>query len=316
MEQNHDPYLYLFKQGTWALLGLLLVPIVMRIDYRNYRQPAFIWTVRRDRRRRPGGGAVRPARERRQPLARHRSARHPALGAGEDCRHLLHRGAARTADGSHRRDSVTRCCRSASSSAALVALILAEPDLGTAVSVVMIAAVMVFAAGLSYTLHRRVVPGRSAGVLPAGDDLAVPPAPDAVLPQSLGRSARRRLPDDPVDDRGRHRRGVRPRPDGRRAEAVLPARAAQRFHLLGDCRGARADRRDGRARLLLRDHLARPADGDAGAGPVRRLPGDRADDDGRLPGVLQHQRGSRPGADRRAFRCRSSAPAARRCSSI
>src|SRR5678816_3458337 len=39
-----DRYLYLFKQGTWALLGVALVPLMMRIDYRNYRQPIVIWT--------------------------------------------------------------------------------------------------------------------------------------------------------------------------------------------------------------------------------------------------------------------------------
>src|SRR5688572_9263862 len=44
MENNGDPYLYLFKQVTWALLGLLLVPLMMRIDYRTYRQPVVIWT--------------------------------------------------------------------------------------------------------------------------------------------------------------------------------------------------------------------------------------------------------------------------------
>jgi Bacterial cell division membrane protein len=43
MENNHEPYLFLFKQGTWALLGLFLVPVVMRIDYRLYRQPVVIW---------------------------------------------------------------------------------------------------------------------------------------------------------------------------------------------------------------------------------------------------------------------------------
>ncbi len=30
MENHHDPHLYLFKQGAWALVGLLLVPLVMR----------------------------------------------------------------------------------------------------------------------------------------------------------------------------------------------------------------------------------------------------------------------------------------------
>src|SRR5215208_6405880 len=42
-EKNLNPYLYLIKQGTWALLGFFLVQVVMRIDYRNYRQPTFIW---------------------------------------------------------------------------------------------------------------------------------------------------------------------------------------------------------------------------------------------------------------------------------
>src|SRR6185295_18749766 len=45
MENHHDPYLYLFKQGAWALAGLVLVPLVMRIDYRHYRRPAVIWTA-------------------------------------------------------------------------------------------------------------------------------------------------------------------------------------------------------------------------------------------------------------------------------
>jgi cell division protein FtsW len=30
LENNGDPYLFLFKQGTWALLGLMLVPLMMR----------------------------------------------------------------------------------------------------------------------------------------------------------------------------------------------------------------------------------------------------------------------------------------------
>ena len=41
----NDPYLFLFKQATWALLGLFFVQLVMRIDYRNYSQPAVIWTA-------------------------------------------------------------------------------------------------------------------------------------------------------------------------------------------------------------------------------------------------------------------------------
>src|SRR2546430_7393478 len=36
---------FLIKQGMWALLGIALLYVVMRIDYRFYREPAFIWTV-------------------------------------------------------------------------------------------------------------------------------------------------------------------------------------------------------------------------------------------------------------------------------
>ena len=45
MERYHNPYLWLFKQATWALLGIALVPVMMRIDYRTYRQPAVIWAA-------------------------------------------------------------------------------------------------------------------------------------------------------------------------------------------------------------------------------------------------------------------------------
>ena len=104
MEQHHAPYHYLFKQAAWALLGLVFVPIVMRIDYRNYRQPAVIWTMLGVVAVGAGGGAVRAAGERRVALAAARPARRAAIRARQDRHHLLHGGAARTADGSDRRD--------------------------------------------------------------------------------------------------------------------------------------------------------------------------------------------------------------------
>ncbi len=46
MEQYHQrPAFFLFKQATFALLGLALMPLLMRVDYRHYRQPAVIWTA-------------------------------------------------------------------------------------------------------------------------------------------------------------------------------------------------------------------------------------------------------------------------------
>ena len=45
MEQHKDPYWYLVKQSAWVLVGLCLLPIVMRLDYRHYREPAVIAAV-------------------------------------------------------------------------------------------------------------------------------------------------------------------------------------------------------------------------------------------------------------------------------
>src|SRR5215218_9489854 len=45
MDKYQTPYLFLVKQLAWAVMGLAALPIVMRIDYRNYRQPAVIWAT-------------------------------------------------------------------------------------------------------------------------------------------------------------------------------------------------------------------------------------------------------------------------------
>ena len=39
------PYTFLMKQLMWAALGFALLTVVMRIDYRHYREPAFIWAA-------------------------------------------------------------------------------------------------------------------------------------------------------------------------------------------------------------------------------------------------------------------------------
>ena len=46
LEQYHQrPTYFLWKQATFALLGLALMPLLMKVDYRNYRQPLVIWTA-------------------------------------------------------------------------------------------------------------------------------------------------------------------------------------------------------------------------------------------------------------------------------
>src|ERR1700704_2187421 len=38
-------YLFLTKQAMGAVLGFAALAIVMRVDYRTYREPVFIWTT-------------------------------------------------------------------------------------------------------------------------------------------------------------------------------------------------------------------------------------------------------------------------------
>ena len=44
MERYQQPYLFLTKQVLMATLGVALLGVVMRLDYRIYREPLFIWS--------------------------------------------------------------------------------------------------------------------------------------------------------------------------------------------------------------------------------------------------------------------------------
>src|SRR5712672_2885970 len=44
LEKFGKPYTFLIRQGMWAALGIGMMALVMRIDYRTYREPVFIWT--------------------------------------------------------------------------------------------------------------------------------------------------------------------------------------------------------------------------------------------------------------------------------
>jgi cell division protein FtsW len=162
MATNHDPYLYLFKQATWALLGLVLVPVIMRVDYRNYRQPVVIWTglglvslgligVLFGH---PVNGATRwlnvgPLGVQPSELAKVIVIFFMAA--------LLERRMDRIDEPTYALLPIGIVL------AGIVGLILAVPDLGTSVSVLMIAGVMIFAAGINY----RYVAGVFLASLPA-----------------------------------------------------------------------------------------------------------------------------------------------------
>lgn len=44
-ERFQQPYWFLIKQATWVVVGLLVLAVAMRIDYRHYREPVVVWTV-------------------------------------------------------------------------------------------------------------------------------------------------------------------------------------------------------------------------------------------------------------------------------
>jgi len=141
---------FLIKQGMWAVLGLAIFAVVMRIDYHTYRQPVFIWSalglvvvcliavlfsppVNSARRWFSIGGlGVQPSE-----LAK--------LAAIFFIAALLERRMHRINELGYALLPIALVV------GALVGLILLEPDFGTSMSLAVVAAVMVFAAGLNYT---------------------------------------------------------------------------------------------------------------------------------------------------------------------
>jgi cell division protein FtsW len=149
MERYHQPNLFLFKQATWVLLGLAVMPIVMRIDYRNYRQPLVIWTAlgiavlalvgvlfgpRINGARRwfgVAGVGVQPSE-----LAKVAVIFFVAA--------ILERRMERIDDLKYSLLPIAVVV------GGVVGLVLLQPDLGTALSILIIASAMVFAAGINY----------------------------------------------------------------------------------------------------------------------------------------------------------------------
>jgi len=150
MERLDDPYWFLMKQSAWVLIGLCVLPIVMRLDYRHYREPALIWTILAvvvaalilalfgrpvkgaTRWIQLGSFGIQPSEFAKIAIIIFTAA-------------LLERRMDRIDDVSHSLLPVGVVL------GIVLVLILLQPDLGTAVALTMIAAVMVFAAGLSYS---------------------------------------------------------------------------------------------------------------------------------------------------------------------
>ena len=149
LERFDQPYFFLIKQGLWAFLGLAVLAITMRIDYRTYRNDAFVWgaiafvvlllvgvmfsaPVNGTRRWfNLGGLGIQPSE-----LAKIASIFFTAL--------ILERRMHRIDDLQYSLLPILIVV------GGMFGLILLEPDYGTAISLLLIIGMMVFAAGLTY----------------------------------------------------------------------------------------------------------------------------------------------------------------------
>ena len=139
MNRFNQPYFFLIKQAMWAALGLAAMSIAMRFDYRNYRQPTFIWMALGRRRLCAGRRPLQRAHQRQPPVVRRRRVRRAAVGAREAERHLLHCGALLERRMDRIDDIPYALVPIGVVVGGLVGLILLEPDLGTAMTLLVIA---------------------------------------------------------------------------------------------------------------------------------------------------------------------------------
>ncbi len=156
-----QPYWFLAKQATWTVLGVCLLVVAMRIDYRHYREPIVIWTA-------VGAVAVAlvavlfsaPINGARRWLGFGGTGVQPSEAAKLAAVFFTAAILERRMD---RIDEVRYALLPiANVAGAFTILIVAEPDYGTAVSLLVVVGAMVFAAGLGY----RYIIGLAAIVLP------------------------------------------------------------------------------------------------------------------------------------------------------
>ena len=149
LQRYEQANFYLIRQATWSLMGLGLLAVVMRVDYRLYRRPSVVWwclilvalalvgvlfsdPVNNARRwYRLWGLSFQPSE-----LAKLLVIIFSAA--------LLERRMHRINDVGY---SLTPLGITVGG---LVGLVLLQPDFGTAMSIVLICGVMVFAAGINY----------------------------------------------------------------------------------------------------------------------------------------------------------------------
>ena len=161
LERFGRPYMFLIRQGMWAGLGMAMLAVVMRVDYHTYREPVFIWTCL-------GLVAVALVAVLFSPPVNNARRWFGLAGIGVQPSELAKLAAiffiaALLERRMHRIDEIGYSLLPIGIvTAVLVGLIMLEPDFGTAMSLAIIAAVMVFAAGLD----RRYILGAALAALP------------------------------------------------------------------------------------------------------------------------------------------------------
>ena len=149
LERFGQPYLFLTKQALWSVLGLAVLVVAMRVDYRTYKNEAFIWCLL---------GAVtlmlvgvlfsHPVNGTRRWFAVGGLGIQPSELAKIACVFFTALILERRM---HRIDELQYSLLPIGLIVGLIiALILLQPDFGTSVSLALVVAVMIFSAGLHY----------------------------------------------------------------------------------------------------------------------------------------------------------------------
>ena len=150
MDRYQQPYYFLFKQVTWVVLGVCLLLMAMRVDYRHLKQPAVILTVL-------GGSVLALIAVLLIGPEINGTRRWFAIGGigvqpSELAKVAVILFTAAVLE--HRMSRIDDVSYSllpiAVVAGAVGALIVLEPDFGTAMAVLIIVGTMVFSAGLSY----------------------------------------------------------------------------------------------------------------------------------------------------------------------
>ena len=149
LERYQQPYLFVTKQLMWSLLGVAVLSVVMNVDYRLYRSERLQWSL-------VGASAVllvavlffAPINGSRRWFSLGPLGIQPSelakLAAILFAAAVLERRMHRVNELKYSLLPIALVVGT------LVGLILIEPDLGTAASVIAVVGVMIFAAGLSY----------------------------------------------------------------------------------------------------------------------------------------------------------------------